>query len=385
MKCLMRLSLRWIFIFIGASSVLEPLAASIVMAGPTSTQSQAPRDGQIEVEYANQKEKLTGTDIKSREVMAKIYEINTRMKRMSRRRDNLNNRVISIEGNIKSMAREIARIEIRISSQRDQLKSRLRAIYMLGDDSVVRIVFSAASAQDIDQTLKYLKLISDNDYKQIKSFERNLKLLSDRRERLKREVRSLLTARESLKKQETRLNRDQITKSRILNELKRERDLTLKNIETIRRVAQKENNEDILDLSFFEKKGKLRHPVAGELVAKFGLIEDVDFKYRLGHKGHRYKVNSSTAVRSVYDGSVAFVGHVHGYGSTVIVDHGDHYYSVYSGAESVRVIEGQRIKADDLIAKVNEKNDVYFEIRHFSNAIDPQPWLAKNNNQESQQ
>lgn len=327
----------------------------------------------IAVEYENAREKLVLADLQSREVMARIYEINLRMKSMSRKRDNLNNRMISVEGNVKNLARSISELESRISQQRHQLKTRLRAIYMLGEEGVARIIFSSTSPQELDQSLKYLKLISDNDYHMIKSFEKNLKTLSQKRDRLNAEVRSMLVVKEKLKAQESLLNSDQATKARILSELKSEKDKTMQKLAFIRGTAEKQNLADTLDISFYENKGKLRTPVNGDLLSDFGLIENEEFKYRLSHKGHRYKVAEYSDVRVIFNGQVSFVGAISGYGNTVIIDHGDHYYSVYADTSRPIVREGQKVKASDIVAKSTDS--LYFEIRHFSDAIDPKPWL----------
>jgi septal ring factor EnvC (AmiA/AmiB activator) len=79
---------------------------------------------------------------------------------------------------------------------------------------------------------------------------------------------------------------------------------------------------------------------------------------------------------------VAFIGRVSGFGKTMVVDHGDHYYSVYSFLSEALVNQGERLKEQQLIAKSGESwaqgSGMYFEIRHFSDAVDPNDWFSKN-------
>lgn len=324
-------------------------------------------------EIKNKKIKLESADLKSREVMATIYTINQRMKNMSKKRDSLNNKMIAAQGNVKSLARSIIDVEGKITKQRELLQRRLKAIYMMGDEGAAKIIFSSLSAQDFDQSLKYLKLISDNDYRLIKSYSENRMVLNKKRDRLKSEVKNMTAIKAKLNHQESQLNRDQEAKSNMLRSLKLERENVLRSLSAIRHEADKKNIQDLLNVSFYEKKGRLQEPISGELMTGFSLIESEEFRYRLSHKGFRYRVLSQSDVRSVFEGLISFVGAVSGYGNTIVIDHNDHYYSVYANVDQVLVTEGQLIKENSLIAKTKES--LYFEIRHFSDAIDPKPWL----------
>ncbi|MGE0633330.1 MAG: murein hydrolase activator EnvC, partial [Pseudobdellovibrionaceae bacterium] len=74
-----------------------------------------------------------------------------------------------------------------------------------------------------------------------------------------------------------------------------------------------------------------------------------------------------------------------GFGTTVILDHGDHYYSIYSGLSKVKVEIGDEIETRQVIAEAGWVPEtgmpgLYFEVRHFSEATDPSSWFAKNKN-----
>ncbi|MCB0350256.1 MAG: peptidoglycan DD-metalloendopeptidase family protein [Bdellovibrionales bacterium] len=347
---------------------------SLLFANHASV-AEEPADQVAISNYLQEKEKVVTVDQQSRAVMSTLYQINTRMKSISRHRDILNNKVISAEGNVQSLAKDAAQLEEKITEQRALLSDRLRAIYMLGDDAVVRVIFSSASAQDLDQSLKYLKLISDHDYKRIKSFETNLKTLKIKKDTLNAEVRRLLTLKDKFQTQEKRLALDQESKSAILERLNLARADSLTRLTKLRKLAKQEGAEGLFDLSFYEQRGKLKPPVVGSAVQEFGMTEHPEFRYRLSHKGNRYVTPVGSSIQSIYSGRVSFVGEVDGYGSTVVIDHGDHYYSVYSHIHGTKVTEGQRIASSELIG--NTAEEFYFEIRHFSDAIDPKRWLKE--------
>lgn len=325
--------------------------------------------------YVATKELMVESEQKSREIMSTLYQINRRMNEMSKKRDALNNRMIGVESKMRVLGKSVAELELKIASQRNLLSKRLRAIYMLGEQGVARILFSSASSHDLDQSLKYLKKISERDYKLIKSYEDNLTALNIRKEKIRAEAARLARIRGRLQKQEDLLSSDQKSKAKILSDIKKMRDGAITELTQLRAEAIRSHVIDAYDLSFFEQKGELLTPVQGQLALDFSLIENELYGYKLSHKGHTYNVSPNSFVTTVYKGRVSFVGEIPGYGNTVVVSHGDHYYTVYSHADDVIVEEGQTVATRDKLAKAHTK--LYFEIRHFSDPIDPKLWLKR--------
>jgi septal ring factor EnvC (AmiA/AmiB activator) len=70
-----------------------------------------------------------------------------------------------------------------------------------------------------------------------------------------------------------------------------------------------------------------------------------------------------------------------GYGQTVIIDHGDHYYTVYGHISRVKAKIGDTLKAGEVFAEAGPASrrmseGMYFEIRHFSEPENPAHWIA---------
>lgn len=325
--------------------------------------------------YELERIKANAVDQLSRSVMSSLYEINHRMKSVSKRRDTLNNKMMVAETSVKTLAKHAADLDQRLAEQRHQLSKRLRAMYMLGDEGVVRILFSSSNAQDLDQSLKYLKLISKNDIALISNYKKNLIELNRRRERLNREVKSLMTIKESMKTQEVQLENDQNSKAALLRTLANAKRKSIEKMAVLRGRAEDQQVLDLINLSFFEQKGRLVAPVKALNSTEFGLTQNDDYHYRLSHKGVDYMFAGEQNVQSVFKGRVAFAGPVDGYGQTLVLDHGDHYYTVYTHLNNLTVTIGQRIDSGTKIASA--KDNMYFELRHFSDAIDPKPWLKE--------
>lgn len=132
--------------------------------------------------------------------------------------------------------------------------------------------------------------------------------------------------------------------------------------------------------SFSTLKGKLRLPVRGEVINRFGTSrEDSGISW----KGLFIRANEGAEVKSVAGGRVVFADWLRGFGNLIIVDHGDGYMSLYGNNQAVLKQVGDSVNAGDVIASVgnsggNESNGLYYELRSQSRPFDPLSWSSLN-------
>lgn len=330
-------------------------------------------------EYESNKSDLNASELETRDIMSKLYEINARMYNMSKTRDKTNNKLIDVQSRADNLARSQAELETLIESQRGGLSRRLRALYKTGQNQLMRLIFSTTSSQELHQNLKYMRVITEQDYKLIKGHQINLAKLKQTKQKLNLEVKKLIAVRSLLKQQEADLESEQATKTALLKGIENRKSKVISNLNQIR-SSLSEDELSMLNISFFENRGKLPNPVTSAKVTKgFGVIEHPVYGYRLSHKGLLFEGKGD--IRSVFDGRVAFVGEIGGYGGVLILDHGDHYYSVYSNIKNLNLSIGQLIKKSEKISDLI--GTFYFEIRHFSDAIDPKNWLEGGDKNET--
>ncbi|MEQ1877112.1 MAG: peptidoglycan DD-metalloendopeptidase family protein, partial [Bdellovibrionia bacterium] len=201
---------------------------------------------------------------------------------------------------------------------------------------------------------------------------------------LKRNLARLGSVERAIETQEDALITQQETKSRILARFDEATVMRLKDLENIRTMSSARGTG--LTAAFFEKKGKLPTPVIGRLRQRFGILKDKASEAKLRYKGHYYEAPIGETVKAVHSGEIAFSGDVVGYGATVVISHGDHYYSVYGGLRKIDVEEGDRVSVDDPVGTSGDSyylfsSGLYFEIRHFSDPVNPAEWLADSGRQ----
>jgi septal ring factor EnvC (AmiA/AmiB activator) len=125
-------------------------------------------------------------------------------------------------------------------------------------------------------------------------------------------------------------------------------------------------------LGFTAQKGRLLFPVTGRA--------EVERTHRHGVMGLDLLAQPGAVVRSVAAGRVVFADRYDTYGLTVIVDHGDRYYSVYANLGGTELEAADPIAAGARVgtapATGGSREAVYFEIRRGTEAVDPGPWLG---------
>lgn len=129
--------------------------------------------------------------------------------------------------------------------------------------------------------------------------------------------------------------------------------------------------------SLSQLRGRLRLPVRGELMNRFGAPrQDGGTTW----KGLFIRTVPGADVKAVAPGRVVFADWLRGFGNLVILDHGDSYLTVYGNNESVFVPVGQQVQAGETIAAVGNSGGspdygLYFELRHQGQPLDPMRWV----------
>jgi septal ring factor EnvC (AmiA/AmiB activator) len=142
--------------------------------------------------------------------------------------------------------------------------------------------------------------------------------------------------------------------------------------------------EEVADASLSRKpfatlKGKLRLPVRGELMNRYGAARE--------ESGAQWKglfIRSATGeiVRAVADGRVVYADWLRGFGNLLILDHGSGFMSLYAYNEGLIRQVGEGVRSGEPIAHVGATggradSGLYFELRREGKPFDPMAWVAQ--------
>ncbi|RLB62014.1 MAG: peptidase [Deltaproteobacteria bacterium] len=122
---------------------------------------------------------------------------------------------------------------------------------------------------------------------------------------------------------------------------------------------------------FSQMKGRLSFPLTGRF--------EVLTPHKPTEEGLQLVAARDAAVRAVYAGQVAFVGQT-AHGETVVVQHGEGYYTVYGGLQRIEVkVKEQlleRARLGWVLRTSSHRPTLYFELRRGRRMLDPAPWLG---------
>ncbi|MBU0468179.1 MAG: LysM peptidoglycan-binding domain-containing M23 family metallopeptidase [Candidatus Omnitrophica bacterium] len=110
-------------------------------------------------------------------------------------------------------------------------------------------------------------------------------------------------------------------------------------------------------------------PVNGKVIKYFQVKNGSQL-----NKGIDIKTREGEGVKASRTGRVVFADYLSGYGNTVILDHSDGYFTVYSNNARLLVKLGEMVLKGKEIAQVGRRNDMvalHFEIRR--NSIEDNP------------
>ncbi len=130
---------------------------------------------------------------------------------------------------------------------------------------------------------------------------------------------------------------------------------------------------DLGEESFAGLKGHLPFPLPGRTE-----IEHVKMPYATG-PGLILRTGPSAVARSVFPGRVAFADDYADYEKTVILDHGEGYFTVTAGLEDILVQVGDELPQSARLGHAKSSgpmSQIYFEVRQNNQTLVPGPWFG---------
>ena len=344
--------------------------------------------------------------------------------------------LVEIERDIKAVTAKVAQgdkdvsaLNQRVLELKRYLNVRLKALYMLRDGGFLQILVSAHSVQDLITRYRHLSMILGQDRKILVEFnKKNQELASkqgqlhvdsvqlrDLKKRVARELTTLVAQRKKKtdllmqvhqKKElyQAMIKQREDSHHRLIKEViikagdpdDPEADIKAPSSAVVRKIVQaapskedqaprpppapKPRRKKIWP-DFPKKKGKIPWPVPGRITKTFGRSRGLFNTVTIRH-GLFFQTKTGTNVKAVLNGEVIYTGWLQGYGNIIIIHHGQRYYTLTGGLSGLKLKAGQWVSQGDILGTVPKggqigKKDIYFEIRHGGQALNPTAWLGK--------
>ena len=299
---------------------------------------------------------------------------------------------------------DILKNENELESLRARYKKRVVNSYRKGRLTDLEKVFSSTTWRQAIYRTQYLKIISDIEKKLTNKIERLLIQISQQKLELEAVLRNNLKLVRDKQQQissyrdmridrEKELNRIRNDKKALSNYIE-EKEAGIIQLESIikkvledkarfeRELRIRKQQEALKTKSFKALKGQLPWPAEGRIIAKFGRQWNSKLKTTTENPGIDIKGQPGSPIRTVLGGVVTTITYIRGYGTTIIVDHGGGFYTVYSHVTNIQTVVDGQVQNGDIIAYMGDSGSIngsklHFEIWGKGQKLDPEKWLIK--------
>ena len=309
----------------------------------------------------------------------------------------LDRQIGELGGQIGQMTVDLILAQDALAEKHAVLERRIVDIYKRGPLYAWQVLLASESFGDLLSRYKYLYLVSRQD----RLLTNDMQKLRDR---VGRDRQNLIDGRDALARRKT----ERTTELERYGALERERQQNLRQTtrslkDAQRRLSESEREEQRLTdvIARIERERlaaaargaasgramitsasqrSLEWPVDGRVVYGFGPAPGPDKTTIVWH-GIGIGAPEGTPVRAVATGRVVSVGQYGTYLTTVIMDHGGGYYTIYASLKDATVATDAPIAAGQVIGHVggattDQGPHLHFELRGPDQiALDPMNWL----------
>ncbi len=293
---------------------------------------------------------------------------------------------------LRTLERKQRRIERDLDEERGHLAHQLRAAYAAGRQEYVKILLNQEEPAAVGRVVTYYDYLHRARFERISAINVSLDELAAVKAELVAETTQLQQLRDQSAAKQQELEASRSKRTSLLGRLKQEissKDQRLarlsadeKELQTLITALSRALEDippDIEGKPFHSLKGKLGWPVKGPFLANYGAKRNVG---SLAWQGVLIGASEGQQVRAISHGRVAFAEWLRGYGLLLIIDHGDGYMSLYGHNQTLYKGVGDWVKGGEVVAAVGssggqERNALYFEIRHNGKPANPAQWCRR--------
>ena len=374
------------------------------------------RDYSEELRYQNDAINKMKKEIE--ELSSKLKKANINETTTSKRITNLDEELALVNKLVQSLKKEessnrtkVNNLKGRIKTKEDELEllrkryeQRIRNTYLKGRVSDLEKVLSSTSWRQAVYRTQYLKIISSIEQKMTKEIESILLVINKDKLKLESLLRQSISLKRDKQKQMTSLRKMRIRREKELNRIRQdksalanymqEKSAGVKQLESIikkvledkarseREERIRKQQQALKTKEFNLLKGQLPWPTEGRVISKFGKQWNSRLKTTTDNPGIDIKGQPGSPIRSTMSGVVTTITYIRGYGTTVIIDHGGGFYTVYSHVTNIQTQVDSEVRSGDVIAYMGDSGSVngsklHFEVWGKGQKLDPEKWLMK--------
>lgn len=327
-------------------------------------------------------ERLSRTERELRELETKVQQASQTLRQTELR-------IAQVEGHIYELESEQERLQGEVTTQANLLADQIESAYRNGDEGFLKMLLNQQSPAKFERMLAYYEFLNDARLAELEK----LHTLEIQLEQVKAEVeqqrQTLARTFEQQRQQRETLAKQRQEQQQLVARLQREQQSDEANLAAMLR-NEKELNDLLAALQqvlaqqgiqldgLAKLRGQLTWPVNGTMRHTFGQQRSGQIRWR----GVVMNTELEAPVRAIADGRVIYSDWLRGFGMVVVIDHGEHYMSLYGYNQALLKNVGEPVRSGEVIALAGQSGgqreaSLYFEIRHEGNPINPAPYMRR--------
>ena len=372
-----------------------PDAAPATVVQPPATQAEK---DDVNRKLQASSRQIASISKKENAIVAELEETEKALDEARKQVGRLTKELLTANEQIGELEKKHYEIQVRADMMEQYVADRLAALYKLSWLGKVQVLASADSMFEFFFRKHSLERIMENDEAVMEALAKDKSEITSLLEQLhEQKSEKQATAADLTAKIET-MNAQQARRQALLSEIRNKKSLQLAVLDALKVSAQEldrtvealgvtENARTaqpviVAEKPFAELKGLLMMPVRGKIVSFFGTFKDKQFRVTHFQSGITIKADRGEPIRAVYSGNTLFASWFKGFGNMVIIDHGDHYYTVYAHLEELFKSKGDPVETGEVIATVGDTGSLtgaglHFEVRYHGRPINPMDWIKK--------
>ena len=285
-----------------------------------------------------------------------------------------------------------------INDIKKSYETRSISLYKNRNNDLSNYIFNSKSFSQMIYRLKYFNIISEINQNSVDKIKTTQKFNRQKTSEISGLLDKVEESKNSKKTEISSLNQKKRYQEKLLKQLKKEENevkaeiaIQLQQIDALEKLRKqiiadkkKYNEQQLASLKRIDKdirnyKGKLDWPVDGKVVKSFGPQWNPRLNTTLDNPGIDISAIATLPVKSVFDGYVSTITFIAGYGTTVIIDHNNSYYTVFTHLENLLISENMNVREGQNIGYVSNDNIIHFEIWGNNQKLNPEKWLVNGN------
>ena len=358
----------------------------------------------LKTEIKQLRSKIKSAESRERSASSRILSLDEEISLTAKLIRSLKNEEEKTRKKIIQLKTDILKNENELDALRSRYKKRVVNSYLKGQLTDLERVFSSTTWRQAMYRTKYLKIISDIEKKIVNQIEKLLIQISKQKLELEAVLRQNLKLARDKEQQINSFRNMRIDREKELNSIRNdkkalanyigEKEAGVQQLENIikkvledkarfeRELRIRKQQEALRTKSFKALKGQLPWPAEGRIIARFGRQWNSKLKTTTENPGVDIKGQPGSAIRSILGGVVTTITYIRGYGTTLIIDHGGGFYTVYSHVTNIQTAVDSQVRNGDVIAYMGDSGSIngsklHFEIWGKGQKLDPEKWLIK--------